>query len=165
MFPDLWAAHYHCPHHGATDVLQSRAPAASTLTQLRDAGDTLTLDNQAVVRWCQTEPHRECADRDLRDFIYTHTQGNPIPMRWIPAHRKLTQASTKQDREDIRRNNEVERWAKKAAGLPLPDIDPTDVSHVVIGGGGMRLPPHANGSWAAEISWGSATHIGQPGCP
>ena len=50
------------------------------LTQLRDAGDSLTLDNQAVVRWCQTEPHRECADRDLRDFIYTHTQGNPIPM-------------------------------------------------------------------------------------
>ena len=102
----------------------------------------------------------------LRGFIYTHTQGNPIPMRWIPGHHELTQASTKQDREDIRRNNEVDRWAKKAAGLPLPDIDPTDVSHVVIGGGGgMRLPPHANGSWAAEISWGSATHIGQPGCP
>ena len=110
------------------------------LTQLRDAGDTLTLDNQAVVRWCQTEPHRECADRDLRDFIYTHTQGNPIPMRWIPGHRELTMASTKQDREDIRRNNEVDRWAKKAAGLPLPDIDPTDVSHVVTGGGHAPTP-------------------------
>ena len=135
------------------------------LTQLRDAGDSLTLDNQAVVRWCQTEPHRECADRGLRDFIYTHTQGNPIPMRWIPGHRELTQASTKQDREDIKRNNEVDRWAKKAAGLPFPDIDPTDVSHVVIGGGGTRLPPHANGSWPAEISWVSATHTGQHGYP
>ena len=125
------------PHTSYRAELQPPA----MLTQLRDAGDSLTLDNQAVVRWCQTEPHRECADRDLRDFIYTHTQGNPIPMRWIPGHRELAQASTKQDREDIKRNTEVDRWAKKAAGLPLPDIDPTDVSHVIIGGGGARAYP------------------------
>ena len=35
----------------------------------------------------------------------------------------------------MRRNNEVDLWAKPAAALPLPDIDPTDVSHIVIGGG------------------------------
>ena len=72
--------------------------------------------------------------------LHPHTQGNPIPMRWTPGHRELTQVSTKQDREDITRNNEVDRWAKKAAGLPLPDIDPTDVSHVVIGGGHAPTP-------------------------
>ena len=116
--------------------LQPRA----MLTQLRNADDTLTLDNQAVVRWCQTEPRRECAHRDLRDFIYSHTQGNPIPMRWIPGHQELTQACTKQDREDIRRNNEVDRWAKNAAGLSLPNVDPNDVSHVVIGGGACAYP-------------------------
>ena len=72
------------------------------LIQLRGPEDTLTLHNKAVVRWCQTLPHRECADSDLRDFIYSSTQGNPIPMRWTPGHRELVQACTKQDREDIR---------------------------------------------------------------
>ena len=98
------------------------------------------IDNQAVVRWCQTPPHRECADRGLWEFIYSSTQGNPIPMRWIPGHRGLVQARSRQVREDIRRNNEVDRWAKKAAGLPLRNVDPTDVSHIVIRGGHAPTP-------------------------
>ena len=39
-----------------------------------------------------------------------------------------------------RRNNEVDRWDKKAAGLPLPDVDPSDVSHIVTGGGHAPTP-------------------------
>ena len=124
------------------------------LTHLRGPQDTLTLDNQAVVRWCQTLPHRECADRDLREFIYSNTRGNPIPMRWIPGHRELVQACTKQDREDIWRNNEVDRWAKKAAGVPLLDVDPTDVSHIVIGGGhAPTLAPQKMDSGLPKYTW------------
>ena len=48
-------------------------------------------------------------------------------MRWIPGHRELAHAQNARDREDIRRNNEVDLLAKKAAALPLPDIDRTDV--------------------------------------
>ena len=123
------------------------------LTQLRDPRDTLTLDNQAVVRWCQTPPHRECADRDLREFIYSSTQGNPIPMRWILGHRELIQACTKQEREDIRRNNEVDKWAKKAAGLPHPDVDHTNVSHIVIGGGPHTYPSTAIDFGLPKYPW------------
>ena len=131
------------------------------LTQLCGPEDTLMLDNQVVVRWCQTPPHRECAGRDLRDFIYSNTQGNP--MRRIPGHREHVQACTKQDREDTRRNNKVDRWAKKAAGLPLPDVFPslTPLTSVTLSlGEAMHLPQHENGFWTAEISLGSAGHIG-----
>ena len=31
-------------------------------------------------------------------------------------------------------------WAKRAATLPLPDNDPTYVSHIVIGGGYAPIP-------------------------
>ena len=80
-------------------------------------------------------------------------------MRWIPGHQELVQACTKQDREDIQRNNEVDRWGKKAAGLPLRTLTPL-TSVTLSLGEAMRLPLHANGSWNAEVWLDSAEHIG-----
>ena len=44
------------------------------LTELREPGDTLTLDNQAVVWWSQTKPHQDCSNKDLREYLLEHTQ-------------------------------------------------------------------------------------------
>ena len=129
------------------------------LTQLRDPEDTLTLDSQAVVRWCQTPPHRECADRDLREFIYSTAQGNPIPMRWIPGHRELVQACSRQEREDIWCNNEVTGGLRKRPAYRFRTLTPL-ASVTLSSGEATHLSQRGNGFWRAELSLGSAEHIG-----
>ena len=85
-------------------------------------------------------PDRECADMDLRQQLHTNLADTPIPLLWIAGHRHIGSTHTHQQKTDITRNHEVDALAKKAAGLPLPDIPPKDVSEIHAGGGPAPTP-------------------------
>jgi hypothetical protein len=87
-------------------------------------GDSLTLDNKAVVDHGPRPPDREGADMELRQQLHANLIDTPIPLLWIAGHQHIRSAHTQQQKTDIKRNHEVDALAKKAAGLPLPDIPP-----------------------------------------
>ena len=121
--------------------------ALVTACALAEPGDTLTMDNQAVVRWAPRPPHWECADMDLRQQVAEHLAARPIPFSWVPSHRSLSDATSPDDRETILRNDEVDRWAKTATALPLPPCEPTEPSAIVICGG---IPPTPAKKWVLQ---------------
>ena len=51
-----------------------------------------------------------------------------------------TTAHMAQQKADIKRNHEVDRLAKMVADLPVPDIPPTDVLEIHVGGGPAPTP-------------------------
>ena len=53
------------------------------------------------------------------------TLPKPLRSRWVPSHRDVAKAKTKEEQTGIKRNDEVDRWAKMATGLPLPEYTPT----------------------------------------
>ena len=81
-----------------------------------------------------------CRPRSPGLYLHPHTRQSDlhaVDSRAPGTHSGVDEAGPR----GHRRNNEVDRWAKKAAGLSLPDVDPTDVSHGVIGGGGACAYP------------------------
>ena len=52
--------------------------------------------------------------------ILEETKNKPLRSRWVPSHRDIAKAKTKEERIEIKRNNQVDRLAKMATGLPLP---------------------------------------------
>ena len=103
-------------------------------------GDSLTLDNKAVVDHGPRSPDRECANMDLRQQLHTNLTDTPVPLIWIAGHQHIRSAHTHQQKTDTKRNHEVDALAKKAAGPPLPEIPPKDVSEILIGGGPAPTP-------------------------
>ena len=75
-------------------------------------------------------------------------------MRWITSQRNLKHAPSVEERADITRNNEVEHWAKKAAQLPLPEVDPTSVGHIIVDRGHAPTPAGkcVTACWASMAS-------------
>ena len=62
---------------------------------------------------------------DLRIVIQDETVNAPLRSRWVPSHRDIAKAKTKEERVEIKRNDEVDRLAKIATGLPSPECTPT----------------------------------------
>ena len=83
----------------------------------------------------------------LRKQLHTNLADTPIPLLWIAGHQHIHSAHTHQQKADIRRNHEVDAPAKKAAGLPLPDIPPQDVSDIHVGGGPAPTPTKNGVEW------------------
>ena len=77
---------------------------------------------------------------DLQQQLHTNLADTPIPLLLIAGHQHICSAHTHQQKTDIRRNHELDALAKKAAGLPLPDIPPKDVSEIHVGGGPAPTP-------------------------
>ena len=94
------------------------------MTAVAKEGDSLTMGNQAIVLWAPRPPHRECADMDLRQQVTQHLEPWPVPFTWIPSHRNVSEATSAEDCEAIRCNDEVDKWAKIATSLPLPPYGP-----------------------------------------
>ena len=67
---------------------------------------------------------------DLHLTILEETQNKPLRSRWVPSHRDIATAKTKEERIEIKRNDEVDRLAKMATGLPLPEYTPTHPGHL-----------------------------------
>ena len=72
---------------------------------------------------------------DLRLTILEETQNKPLQSRWVPSHRDIAKAKTKEERTEIKRNDEVDRLAKMATGLPLPEYTPTHPGDIAVNGG------------------------------
>ena len=81
-------------------------------------GDSLTLDNKAVVDYGPLPPERECADMDLRHQLHAYLTYMLIPLFRIAGHQHIRSAHTQQQKADIKRNHEVDALAEMAAGYP-----------------------------------------------
>ena len=113
---------------------------------LASTNQELTYDNKAVVDHALHPPHRECSDMDLRLTIQEETRNKPLPSRWVPRRRDVTK-ETKEERTEIKRNNEVDRQAKMVIGLPLHEYTPTHPADIAVHGG--RAPTPAK-KWVIE---------------
>ena len=107
---------------------------------LASTNQELIYDNKAVVDHALHPPHRECSDMDLRLTILEETKNKPLRSRWVPSHRDIAKAKTKEERIEIKRNDEVDRVAKMAIGLPLPEYTPTHPGDIAVNGGPAPTP-------------------------
>ena len=81
---------------------------ARLFAEVTDDGDTLTLDNKSVVDYGPVRPHREASDMDYRIPLADKVQQKKAKLRWIPSHREESTATSPAEKEDIRRNSEVD---------------------------------------------------------
>ena len=58
----------------------------------------------------------------------------PLPSRWVPGHRDIAKAKTKEERTEIKRNDEADRPAKMATGLPLHGYTTTHPGYIAVNG-------------------------------
>ena len=86
-------------------------------------GDTEYIDNMAVTKCAHRRPTHECSDADIRQKVCDQVQHKRVAPEWIASHRLETEAHNVQEREQIRRNGEVDLLAKMATRLPVPDYD------------------------------------------
>ena len=79
------------------------------------------------------QPHRDPPPPPLLSKGLTqHLKTRPVPFSWVPSHRKLSDATSSENREAILQNNEVDKGATIATALPLPPCEPSDPSALVI---------------------------------
>ena len=107
---------------------------------LASGNQELTYDNKAVVDHAMQPLHRECSDMDLRLTIQEETPNKPLRSRWVPSHRDIAKAKTKEERTEIKHNYEVDRPAKMATGLPLLGYTPTHPGDIAVNGGPAPTP-------------------------
>ena len=77
---------------------------------------------------------------DLRRTIQKETQNKPLRSRWVPSHRDIAKAKTKEERTEVKRNNEVDRLAKMATGLPVREYTPTHPGDIAVDGSPAPTP-------------------------
>ena len=118
-------------------------------TALASTNQELTYNNKAFVNHALHPPHRECSDMDLRLTILEETQYKPLRSRWVPSHRYTAKAKAKEERTDIRRNDEGDGLAKMATGLPLLEYTPTHLGDIAVNGVNGPAPTPAK-KWVIE---------------
>ena len=102
---------------------------------LASTNQELTYANKAIVDHALQLPHRECSDMDLRLTIQEETLSKPLRSRWVPSHRDIAKAKSKEQRTEIERNDEVNCVAKMATGLLLPQYTPTHPGDIAVNEG------------------------------
>jgi len=125
---------------GPQTSYRAELQGAGLFAAMADDGDTLTLDNKAVVDHGSQYPHREASDMDYRVPLADALSKKKVTLKWIPGHRQLFQARNAAEREEIRRNNEVDRLAKKDTRLPLEEVNPTQPYSIVVDGAEAPTP-------------------------
>ena len=99
----------------------------------------LIYDNKAVVDHAVHLSHRGCSDMDLHLTILEETQSKPLRSTWVPSHRNIAKAKTKEERIEIKCNKEVDRLAKTATRLLPPTISTVSAGGSTGGPGGPPL--------------------------
>ena len=107
---------------------------------IASGGDTQYIDNMAVTKCAHRRPTHECSDADIRHKVCDQVQHKHVAAEWIPSHRLETEARNAQEREQIRRNGEVDQLAKMATRLPVPDYDPQRPEDIAMCGGPAPTP-------------------------
>ena len=125
---------------GPQTSYRAELQGAAVVSCLADQDDELVIDNKAVVDYGATTPHRECSDVDLRRVIETHQRNKQLRWRWIPSHRVIKRYHTEKEKKDIRHNDVVDRLAKLAAKLPLPEAPLGTVDSINICNGVTPTP-------------------------
>ena len=133
-------------HHGGplqvitrvTGLQTSHREELQIFQSMDSANQELIYDNKAVVDHTLQPPHRECSDMNLRLTIQEETVNKPLQFRWVPSHTDMAKAKTKEEAMEIKRNDEVDRLAKIATGLPLPEYMPTYWGDIAVKGEGRR---------------------------
>ena len=77
---------------------------------------------------------------DLRLTILEETWNKHLRSRWGPSHRDIVKAKTKEERTEIKRNDEVHRLAEMATGLPLREYTPTHRGDIAVNGAPAPTP-------------------------
>ena len=103
-------------------------------------GDTQYIDNMAVTKCAHRRPTRECSDADIRHKVCDQVQHKRVAAEWIASHRLETEAHNAREREQIRRNGEVDVLAKMATHLPVLDYDPRHPEDIATCGGPAPTP-------------------------
>ena len=103
-------------------------------------GDTQYIDNMAVTKCAHRRPTHECSGADIRHKVCDQVQHKRVAAEWIPSYRLETEARNAQEREQIRRNAEVDLLAKMATRLPVPDYDPRRPEDIAMCGGPAPTP-------------------------
>ena len=88
----------------------------------------------AVTKCADKRPTRECSYCDVRHKVCDHAQHKRVIMGWIPGHRQESEARSEQEREQIRRNGEVDLRANMATRLPVPYCDPIRLEDTTVCG-------------------------------
>ena len=79
-------------------------------------------------------------DADIRHKVCDQVQHKRVAAELIPSHRLETEACNAQEREQIRRNGEVDLLSKMATCLPVPDYDPRRPDDIAMCGGPAPTP-------------------------
>ena len=103
-------------------------------------GNTQYIDNMAVTKCAYRRPKHECSDADIRHKVCYWVQHKCVAAEWIASHRLESEARNAQEREQIRRNGEVDLLAKVATRLPVPDYDPQHPEDIAICSGPIPTP-------------------------
>ena len=125
---------------GPQTSYRAELQGAVIFAELVDLGDSLTLDNQAVVGYGPNCPHREASDTDYRLQLAPLIRRKETPLRWIPGHWEEQQAVDQNDLKDIRGHTAVDGLAKQAAKLPMPDCNPAGPHSIVLNGAAAPTP-------------------------
>ena len=125
---------------GPQTSYRAELQGARLFADVAENGDTLTLDNKSVVDYGPVRPHREASDMDYRVPLADKLQSKKAKLRWIPSHREESKATSPEEKEDIRRNNEVDILAKISTQLPLEDKTPVHPHSIVIAGAEAPTP-------------------------
>ena len=102
--------------------------------------DTHYIDNMAVTQCAHRRPTHECFDADIRHKVCDQMQHKRVAAECIPSHRLETEARNAQQREQLRRNGEVDLLAKMATRLSVPDYDPRRPEDIAMCGGPAPTP-------------------------
>ena len=97
-------------------------------------GDTQYIDNMAVTKCAYRRPTH------VRHKMCDQVQHKRVAAEWIASHRLESEARNAQEREQIRRNGEVDLLAKMATRLPVPDYDPRRPEDIAICSGPNPTP-------------------------
>ena len=103
-------------------------------------GDTQYTDNMAVTKCAHRRPTHACCDADIRYKVCDQVQHKRVAVEWIPSQRLETEARNAQEREQIRRNGEVDLLAKMVTHLPVPDYDLRRPEDIAMCGGPVPTP-------------------------
>ena len=103
-------------------------------------GDTQYIDNMAITKCAHRQPTHKCSDADIRHKVCDQVQHKRVAAEWIANHCLESEAPNAQEREQTRRNGEVELLAKMATRLPVPEYDPRRPEDIAICGGPTPTP-------------------------
>ena len=128
---------------------------AAIVSCLADQEDELVLDNKAVVDYGAITPH---SDVDPRQIIQTHQGAKQLRWTWVPSHTVIKRYHTDQEKKDIKHSYVVDRLAKSAAKLRLPEAPLGTINSITIYNGVTPTPAK---KWIIEyrneVKWGG-TH-------